>query len=109
MSVGIFSCVAMLLNNKITSIFINVAQHEQYEQQQVYVIKMSPIYDCMSKQPQSSSEEVKIRLKHRDWEVEITCLENKVKQVGARMPRPYKKTWPRNYFRGKITTRRDSP
>jgi hypothetical protein len=81
MPVGIFSCVAMLLNNKITSIFINVAQHGQYEQQQVYVIKISPIYDCMSKQPQSSSEEVKIRLKHRDWEVEITCLENKVKQV----------------------------
>jgi hypothetical protein len=81
MPVGTFNCVAMLLNNKITSIFINVAQHEQYEQQQVYVIKMPPIDDCMSKQPQSSSEEVKIRLKHRDWEVEITCLENKVKQV----------------------------
>ena len=28
-----------------------------------------------------ASEEVKIRLKHRDWEVEITCLESKVKQV----------------------------
>jgi hypothetical protein len=81
MPVGIFSCVAMLLNNKITSMFINVVQHEQYGQQQVYVIKMPPIDDCMSKQPQSSSEEVKIRLKHRDWEVEITCLENKVKQV----------------------------
>jgi hypothetical protein len=35
----------------------------------------------MAEQPQSSSDEVKIRLKHRDWEVEITCLESKVKQV----------------------------
>jgi len=26
-------------------------------------------------------EEVKIKLKHGDWEVEITCLENRVKQV----------------------------
>ena len=29
----------------------------------------------------TSPVEVKIRLKHRDWEVEITCLESKVKQV----------------------------
>jgi hypothetical protein len=27
------------------------------------------------------SDEVKIRLKHKDWEVEITCVENKVKEV----------------------------
>jgi hypothetical protein len=27
------------------------------------------------------SNEVKIKLRHRDWEVEITCLESKVKQV----------------------------
>jgi hypothetical protein len=71
----------MLFNNRITSIFINVAQHEQYDQQQVYVLKLSTVYDCMSEQPQPSPDEVKIRLKHRDWEVEITCLENKVKQV----------------------------
>lgn len=32
-------------------------------------------------QSQPSPDEVKIRLKHRDWEVEITCLESKVKQV----------------------------
>jgi hypothetical protein len=28
-----------------------------------------------------SAEEVKIKLKHGDWEVEVTCLENRVKQV----------------------------
>ncbi len=27
------------------------------------------------------TEEVKIKLKHGEWEVEITCLENRVKQV----------------------------
>jgi hypothetical protein len=35
----------------------------------------------MSESLTSSSNEVKIKLKHRDWEVEITCLESKVKQV----------------------------
>jgi hypothetical protein len=29
----------------------------------------------------SSTDEVKIRLKHRDWEVEITCIEKKVREV----------------------------
>jgi len=29
----------------------------------------------------SSPDEVKIRLKHRDWEVEITCIEKKVREV----------------------------
>lgn len=28
-----------------------------------------------------SSDEVRIRLKHRDWEVEISCIEKKVKEV----------------------------
>lgn len=28
-----------------------------------------------------STDEVKIRLKHRDWEIEVTCLEGKVKEV----------------------------
>ena len=32
-------------------------------------------------QSQPFPDEVKIKLKHRDWEVEITCLESKVKQV----------------------------
>src|SRR6476661_7653055 len=35
----------------------------------------------MSESLTSSSNEVKIKLKHRDWEVEITCVESKVKQT----------------------------
>jgi hypothetical protein len=35
----------------------------------------------MSESLASPSNEVNIKLKHRDWEVEITCLESKVKQV----------------------------
>ncbi|MGC1930439.1 MAG: hypothetical protein WA667_15820 [Candidatus Nitrosopolaris sp.] len=34
----------------------------------------------MSESPHPS-DEVRIRLKHRDWEVEISCLEKKVKEV----------------------------
>jgi len=30
---------------------------------------------------QAKNDEVRIRLKHRDWEVEITCIQDKVKQV----------------------------
>ena len=29
----------------------------------------------------AQSDEVKIKLKHKGWEVEITCAENKVKEV----------------------------
>ena len=36
---------------------------------------------CMSESLSPPSNEVKIKLRHRDWEVEITCLESKVKQV----------------------------
>src|ERR671935_694515 len=42
--------------------------------------RLSNIYS-MSESLEPPSNEVKIRLKHRDWEVEITCLESKVKQV----------------------------
>ena len=35
----------------------------------------------MSESLAPPSNEVKIKLRHRDWEVEITCLESKVKQV----------------------------
>jgi hypothetical protein len=34
----------------------------------------------MSESP-PSPDEVRIRLKHRDWEVEISCIEKKVKEV----------------------------
>jgi len=30
---------------------------------------------------ESDSDEVKVRLKHNDWEVEITCKEDKLKSV----------------------------
>jgi len=32
-------------------------------------------------EPTTSADEVRIRLKHRDWEIEVTCLEGKVKEV----------------------------
>ncbi len=35
----------------------------------------------MSEPTSLTSDLVKIRLKHRDWEVEISCVENKIKQV----------------------------
>jgi hypothetical protein len=54
--------------------------HNSY-QQQLYVFKIINHYVIMSEPPLPPSEEVKIRLKHRDWEVEITCIEGKVKQV----------------------------
>lgn len=62
--------------------FINFAQHVQYGQQQVYLrhdLKLSS--SCMDESLTSPSTEVKIKLKYRDWEVEITCIENRVKQV----------------------------
>jgi hypothetical protein len=31
--------------------------------------------------PATSADEVRIRLKHHDWEIEVTCLESKVKEV----------------------------
>src|ERR671929_1461079 len=36
---------------------------------------------CMSESLSPPSNEVKIKLKHRDWEVEINCLESKVKTI----------------------------
>ena len=35
----------------------------------------------MTERIPTSPIEVKIKLKHRDWEVEITCVESKIKQV----------------------------
>ena len=29
----------------------------------------------------SNAEEVKIKLRHGEWEIEVTCLENRVRQV----------------------------
>jgi hypothetical protein len=33
---GVLSCVVMLINNNCGHNYINIAQHEQYGQQQVY-------------------------------------------------------------------------
>ena len=41
------------------------------------MLYVSPMTESLPTSP----VEVKIKLKHRDWEVEIACLENKVKQV----------------------------
>jgi len=41
------------------------------------MLYVSPMTESLPTSP----VEVKIKLKHRDWEVEITCLESKVKQV----------------------------
>lgn len=53
-------------------------QHAQYGQQQVYQEHVGALYTELSSSP---AQEVKIKLKHGDWEVEISCAENRVKQV----------------------------
>jgi hypothetical protein len=57
----------MLFNNIHDMLPINVAQHVQYEQQQGV---------CMSE-----PNVVRVRLKRGAWEIEISCPEDKVKQV----------------------------
>ena len=58
--------------------YINVVQHEQYGQQHVYQEQLGALYKELN---DPSAEEVKIKLKHGDWEVEISCAESRVKQV----------------------------
>src|SRR5439155_2963115 len=41
------------------------------------MLYVSPMTESLPTSP----VEVKIKLKHRDWEVEITCVESKVKQT----------------------------
>src|SRR5438093_1288484 len=43
-----------------------------------FINSMPRVYLSMSDRP---GEEVKIKLKHDEWEVEITCIESRVKQV----------------------------
>jgi hypothetical protein len=54
------------MNNMFSNKFIKSSINDIYWQ--AYMIDQSP-------------EEVKIKLKHGEWEVEITCLESKVQQV----------------------------
>ena len=57
----------MLFNNIADMLPINVAQHAQYGQQQGAEM--------------SDPNVVKVRLKRGSWEIEISCPEDKVKQV----------------------------
>ncbi len=57
----------MLFNNIHYMLPINVAQHAQYDQQQG--------------EKMSDSSVVKVKLKKGSWEIEISCPEDKVKQV----------------------------
>lgn len=57
----------MLFNNIHTMLPINVAQHVQYDQQQGAGM--------------SEPNVVRVRLKKGAWEIEISCPEDKVKQV----------------------------
>jgi hypothetical protein len=68
----------MLFNNNCGRNYINVVQHAQYGQQHVYQYRTGALYKELSDQ---LSDEVKIKLKHGDWEIEISCAENRVKQV----------------------------
>ena len=65
--VGRFNCVFMLFNNIHDMLAINVAQHAQYEQQQGASM--------------SEPDVVRVKLKRGAWEIEISCPEEKVKQV----------------------------
>jgi hypothetical protein len=74
-----------LINNICKPKLINVAQDAQDAKGQVYQSEL--FQRCLfnmnnSPQPEApQSDVVKIRLKHNGWEVEITCAENKVKEV----------------------------
>jgi hypothetical protein len=57
----------MLFNNIPYMLPINVAQHAQYDQQQG--------------EKMSDSNVVRVKLKKGSWEIEISCPEDKVKQV----------------------------
>jgi hypothetical protein len=67
----------MLFNNNCGHNYINVVQHAQYGQEHVYQYDIGGFHELN----ESPAEEVKIKLKHGNWEVEISCAENRVKQV----------------------------
>ncbi len=65
--VGRFNCVAMLFNNIPNTLPINVAQHAQYDQ--------------LEGTGMSEPNVIRVKLKRGDWEIEISCPEDRVKQV----------------------------
>jgi len=74
-----------LINNICEPNLINVAQDAQDAKEQVYQGELFQrcLFNMNDGPPPlaAQSDEVKIRLKHNGWEVEITCAENKVKEV----------------------------
>jgi hypothetical protein len=75
----------MLINNICEPKLINLAQDAQDAEEQVYqgelfqrfLFKMNDTSPPIA----AHSDEVKIRLKHNGWEVEISCSEDRVKEV----------------------------
>ena len=74
-----------MINNICEPKLINVAQDAQDAKEQVYQGELFQrcLFNMNDSPPPlaAQSDEVKIKLKHKGWEVEITCTENKVKEV----------------------------
>ena len=61
---------------------INVAQHEHHGQVLYrFDIMGLAFWAYMSEAASPPPSEVKIKLKHRDWEIEVSCVENKIREV----------------------------
>jgi hypothetical protein len=75
----------MLINNICEPKLINLAQDAQDVEEQVYQGELFQrfLFNMNDSSPTiaAHSNEVKIRLKHNGWEVEISCSEDKVKEV----------------------------
>jgi hypothetical protein len=75
----------MLINNICEPKLINLAQDAQDVKEQVYQCELFQRFlfnmNDNSQPLAAHTEEVKIRLKHNGWEVEISCSEDKVREV----------------------------
>jgi hypothetical protein len=75
----------MLINNICEPKLINLAQDAQDVKEQVYQCELFQrfLFNMNDNSPPlaAHTEEVKIRLKHNGWEVEISCSEDKVREV----------------------------
>lgn len=60
--------------------FINVAQHEHLAQDNLPAVILRK-YLVSSMSESTAPTEVTIRLKHRDWEIEVSCIETKIREV----------------------------
>jgi hypothetical protein len=59
---------------------INVAQHEHLAQDNLPAVILRK-YLVSSMSESTAPTEVTIRLKHRDWEIEVSCIETKIREV----------------------------